>query len=57
MIQVSLTEILLNFVYKLFQNFKTFNLSFKYPKEKSYLIFFINYWYNFKTIKLSFKYY
>jgi hypothetical protein len=27
-----------------------------YPKQKSYLVFFINYLYNFKTFKLSFKY-
>jgi len=38
-------------------NFKTFKLSFKYDKQKSYLpFFFINYLYNFKTFKLFFKY-
>ena len=36
---------------KLFYNFKTFNISFKYPKQKSYLLF-----NNFKIFILSLKY-
>ena len=39
-----------------FFNFKTYKLSFKYPKQKSYILVFINCFYNLKTFKLSFKY-
>jgi hypothetical protein len=50
MLEVSLQEILLTIFYKLFYNFKTFKLSFKYPKHKFYLLFFTNYFYNFKRL-------
>src|SRR4030043_303896 len=46
---------MVTFYFIYFYNFKIFKLSFKYPKQKSYLLFF-NYFYNFKTFKLSFKY-
>src|SRR3990172_6698926 len=42
-------------IFYYFYNFKTFKLSFKYPKQKSYILF-VNYFFNFKTFKLSFKY-
>ena len=44
------------FLYKLFLLLKTFKLSFKYHKQKSYLLFSINYFYYSKTFKLSFMY-
>jgi len=43
-----------NFSFNYFKNFKTFKISFKYPKQKSYFHFFINYF--FLILKLSFQY-
>jgi hypothetical protein len=41
----------------IFDNFKTFKLSSKYPKQTELLInFLINYFDNFKTFKLLLKY-
>src|SRR4030043_266852 len=46
---------MVTFYFIYFYNFKIFKLSFKYPKQKSYLLFFY-YFYNFKTFKLFFKF-